>query len=75
MDGTTAPMGESDGVPLKGATSVGKLTGMPEPAIRAMSASLGTLSIDGSEGTDGAGTPNWGCRISAPGMAAEYEVG
>jgi hypothetical protein len=71
-DGTPMLSGERDGVPVKDATSAGKPSGMPEPAKRAMSASLGALSIDGSEGTDGAGTPNWGCRISAPGMAAGY---
>jgi hypothetical protein len=71
MDGAPTPRGESDGVPEKDGTSAGKPAGRLAPVRRAMSASLGILSIDGSDGTDGAGTPNWGCRISVPGMAAE----
>jgi hypothetical protein len=43
---------------VKAVASKGKLTGIPVPASRAISASLGTLSIDGNEGVEGAGTPN-----------------
>ena len=69
MEGVAAATGESVGVPVKGVNSVGRLVGMAVPLRRARSASVGTLSMEGSDGMDGAGTPNWGWRISVPGMA------
>ena len=73
--GVAALSDESDGIPVKDVASVGKFAGMPEPERRAMSASLGILSMDGSDGMEGAGTPNWGQRISVPGTAAVYDAG
>ena len=69
MAGKFAPSGDREGVPVKESSSAGKVVRSPAPASRAMSASPGTLSIDGSDGMEGAGTPNCGCRISVPGMA------
>ena len=54
---------------MKEAASVGKVAGKPLPARRARSASLGILSMEGSDGMEGAGTPNCGWRISVPGIA------
>ena len=58
VEGTPALNGESDGVPAKEVTSVGTLADRPPLASRAKSASEGILSMEGSDGMDGAATPN-----------------
>jgi hypothetical protein len=69
VEGTLALRGDNEGVPVKEAASAGKAMGRALPARRARSASLGILSMVGSDGMEGEGTPNWGWRISAPEIA------
>src|SRR5580698_717047 len=69
--GVTVSYNDTVGLTPRAEASAGK----PEPERRARSASLGTLSRDGSEGRDGAGAPNWGRCDSDNGSAEEKAAG